>query len=66
MDLKNTVNELTSMGITQTAIAKAAGVSQGTVSDLASGRIKDLSYSAGKRIEALHRKELAKTKRKGT
>jgi transcriptional regulator with XRE-family HTH domain len=53
-DWPRLLRELKEAGVTQTQIAELAEVSQGTVSDLATGRREETSYRLGKVIERLH------------
>lgn len=48
--------EMRSFGMTQAEIAAAVRLSQATVSDMLSGKIKTTEYSRGLRILAAHRK----------
>lgn len=41
-------------GVTQKEIGFEVGLSQATVSDLANGRIKDIRWTTGQRLLALH------------
>jgi transcriptional regulator with XRE-family HTH domain len=53
-DWPKLLRELKDVGVTQTQIAEMAEVSQGTVSDLATGRREETSYRLGTVIDRLH------------
>jgi predicted XRE-type DNA-binding protein len=49
------LREMQAAGMKQAEIAKAVGLSQGSVSDLMNGNVKTTEYSRGLRIIAAHR-----------
>jgi len=56
MDWKNIIQELTSVGFTQTQIASEAGVSQPTIAGLLSGDQRDMKWANGHRLLAFHKR----------
>ena len=56
MDFPTLLKELRDAGMTQVEIASAAGVTQPTISDLASGKTKKPSFDLGNKLQELHRK----------
>lgn len=55
MDWQKIINELMTAGISQRLIADAAGCSQPVISDLSNGIQKEVKYSIGEKILALHK-----------
>lgn len=51
---KKIITDLEALGITQREISLAAGVTQGAISQLKTGRNKDTTYSVGSVLIALH------------
>lgn len=56
MDWKKLIADLSASGMTQQEIAKKAGVGQSAISELATGTKKEVLYSTGRKLEALHAK----------
>lgn len=54
MDWKKLISEAMNAGRTQTEIAAYCNCSQGHISDIFNGKVKDPSYSLGKSLEAFH------------
>jgi predicted XRE-type DNA-binding protein len=56
------LQEMQASGMKQAEIAKAVGLSQGSVSDLMNGNVKTTEYSRGLRILAAHRAAMKRAK----
>ncbi|WP_018609461.1 transcriptional regulator [Uliginosibacterium gangwonense] len=54
MDWISLINDLIAAGMTQAAIAAEVGVKQPTINGLLSGAQKDMRWSNGERLLALH------------
>lgn len=54
MDWKILILELMAEGLTQAEIGKHCGLSQPTISDLANAKIRDINWTSGERLRALH------------
>jgi transcriptional regulator with XRE-family HTH domain len=54
MDWKKLIADLMEKGVKQAEIAERCDVSQGTVSDLHTGRIKRPNFEFGTQLQALH------------
>jgi len=62
MDWKKLISDLIATGMTQAEIAKRVQVTQPTICDIAAGRIKDVRWSNGERLRALHRRRMRAAK----
>lgn len=58
MDWKTLIADLQAAGFTQLEIGKKIGLSQPSVADVACGRTKDLKWSVGQKLIALHAEKL--------
>lgn len=56
MDWENLIRELRAFGLTQEGIASAIGVTQPTISALATGKAKEPSFTVGDKLRALHKR----------
>lgn len=54
MDWNNLVTQIKDTGMTQAQIAKEVGVSEGTLSELCSGKVSEPKWSRGAALIALH------------
>ena len=65
MNWKSLISDLVASGLTQVQIAKKAGCTQASISDLANGHTENPAYSIGSALIALHKqatRKQAKTK----
>jgi len=58
MNWTNLIKELQEIGVSQSAIARAVGLSQPSVNMLAAGKTKRVYYEEGVALLALHKKEM--------
>ena len=54
MDFKSLIDALTRSGLTQQEIGEFVGLSQPSVSDIATGKTKQVSFDVGNKIVELH------------
>lgn len=60
MDCKKILAELSESGVSQESIAKEMGHSQGWVSKLSRGDIKNMRWDDGEKLKRLHKKHAVK------
>lgn len=63
MDWKTLIQDLVASGLTQVEIANRVGCSQPTIAMLASGAQRDIRWTYGEKLRALHRKVMGRRKR---
>jgi predicted transcriptional regulator len=63
MDWKKLIHDLVASGLTQVEIANRVGCSQPTIAMLASGGQRDVRWTCGEKLRALHRKVVVRRKR---
>ena len=56
MNWENLIRELRVLGMTQDGIASAIGVTQPTISALATGKATKPSFEVGSKLQTLHKK----------
>lgn len=65
MDWKNIISDIqAALGLTQAQIAHKVGLSQVSISELASGKTGEPRFGAGSALLGLHRKALRTSKRR--
>jgi predicted transcriptional regulator len=57
MDWKTLIRDLVNSGMSQAAIAMNIGVTQPTISGIVKGSQKDVRWSIGERLRALHARQ---------
>lgn len=64
MNWQNIIQEIAAHGMTQAEIGKEVGLSQPSIADLAAGRQKDVRYTVGVALVALHKRVLLQASKK--
>jgi predicted transcriptional regulator len=57
-DFQEVIENLVSVGMTNMDIAKEIGIPQASISHLRTGVVKDPRYSVGKKLMAIHTREM--------